>query len=312
MGPDGLRYANGSAIRSVATARKLTAIPAATPRDSVNVERLVRNGILWAAGTPVAYPAPWPEGRQSALLLVQDVEAEYQNAFAMADLLEDLGLPGTFFPVSRLVMGGRELAQALVRVGEVGSQTSDHTPVAGLTYQDQLIRLRRTYSEIEEVSGYVGNFTVRIRKKPSFVRAEDCTACGDCAEVCPEPGGNEFDMALKARKAIYRPFPQSEPAAYIIDREACLNEKILVCQRCMEVCEPDAIDFDDRPAEIELDVGAVVVASGVDLYDPTGVDFYGYGRLPNVVTATDFERLLSSSGPYAGTPDSDRPGWSGT
>ncbi|MGD8362380.1 MAG: polysaccharide deacetylase family protein [Gemmatimonadota bacterium] len=164
---------------------------AATPRDSVNVERLVRNGVLWAAGTPVAYPAPWPEGRQSALLLVQDVEAEYQNAYAMADLLEELGLPGTFFPVSQLVMGDKELAQAMVRVGEVGSQTSDHTPVAGLTYQDQLIRLRRTYSEIENWAG----------SPPAGLRPPEESFDANTLRAWKEAGGRYLLAVNQARSA---------------------------------------------------------------------------------------------------------------
>jgi peptidoglycan/xylan/chitin deacetylase (PgdA/CDA1 family) len=157
----------------------------------VNVERLVRNGVLWAAGTPVAYPAPWPEGRQSALLLVQDVEAEYQNAYAMADLLEELGLPGTFFPVSQLVMGDKELAQAMVRVGEVGSQTSDHTPVAGLTYQDQLIRLRRTYSEIENWAG----------SPPAGLRPPEESFDANTLRAWKEAGGRYLLAVNQARSA---------------------------------------------------------------------------------------------------------------
>jgi len=126
---------------------------AATPRDSLKLDRLVQNGILWAAGRILASPAPWPDGKRSALLLIEDVEAEYENALAMADLLEDLNLPGTFFAVSQLVLDDPELGRALARVGEVGSQTSDHTPVAGLTYEDQAIRLRRSWTEIRGWTG---------------------------------------------------------------------------------------------------------------------------------------------------------------
>ncbi len=126
---------------------------AATPRDSLRLDRLVQNGILWAAGRAVAAPAPWPNGKRSALLLVEDVEAEYPNARAMADLLEELKLPGTFFAVSQLVLDDTELGQTLARVGEVGSQTSDHNPVAGLAYEDQAVRLRRSWIEIRDWTG---------------------------------------------------------------------------------------------------------------------------------------------------------------
>ena len=126
---------------------------AATPRDSLRLDRLVQNGILWAARRAVAAPAPWPHGKRSALLLIEDVEAEHQNALAMADLLQDLKLPGTFFAVSQLVMDDPQLGQRLASVGEVGSQTSDHTPVAGLSFQDQAVRLRRSWTEIQGWTG---------------------------------------------------------------------------------------------------------------------------------------------------------------
>jgi len=126
---------------------------AATSEDSLHLGRLVQNGLLWAAGQMTAYAASWPHGRRGALLLVEDVEAEYQNAEAVAELLEELEVPGTFFAVSQLVLEDPELGQSLVRAGEVGSQTSDHTPVAGLTYQDQVVRLRRSRTEITTWTG---------------------------------------------------------------------------------------------------------------------------------------------------------------
>jgi len=126
---------------------------AATPRDSVLLDRLARNAVLWAAGRPVASLAPWPDGKRGALLIVQDVEAEHRNALALAALLRDMEVPGTFFALSRAVMDDMELAEALTAAGEVGSHTSDHTPVAGLTYQDQLVRLRRTWTEIRGWTG---------------------------------------------------------------------------------------------------------------------------------------------------------------
>lgn len=126
---------------------------AATRLDSLRMTRLVKNGIAWAAGIPTASAAPWPNGRGAALLLVEDVEAEYRNASAFAELLEELHVPGTFFAVSQLVQGDRALGEALSAAGEVGSQTSDHAPVAGLTLQDQTVRLRRSWNEIEDWTG---------------------------------------------------------------------------------------------------------------------------------------------------------------
>jgi peptidoglycan/xylan/chitin deacetylase (PgdA/CDA1 family) len=126
---------------------------AATARDSTNLEQLIRNGILWAAGRAFASVSPWPSGKRAALLLVEDVEAEHGNAAAMAELLRELELPGTFFAVSQLVMDDPELGRVLSEVGEVGSQTSDHNPVAGLSYQDQSVRLRRSWAEIRGWTG---------------------------------------------------------------------------------------------------------------------------------------------------------------
>jgi len=126
---------------------------AVTPTDSLNLRRLIQNGILWAAGVPFASPAAWPQGRTAALVVTLDVEDEPRNAVATADLLRERGLAGTFFVVSALVQGETDLASALVAAGEVGSQTSDHTPVAGLTSPDQRARLRRSWSEIESWAG---------------------------------------------------------------------------------------------------------------------------------------------------------------
>jgi heterodisulfide reductase subunit A len=165
-----------------------------------------------------------------------------------------------------------------------------------------------TYSEVEEVAGYVGNFTVRIRKKPSYVIAEDCTACGDCVEVCPEPGGNEFDMALSSRKAIYIPFPQAVPSVYTLDADRCLNSKlesstgfrVLACVKCEEVCLPKAIDYDMQAEIVEREVGTIVVATGFDLQLGDQAAQYGYQQSLDVMDGLEFERMLSASGPTGG------------
>jgi len=118
------------------------------------MRRLVQNGILWAAGAAVASPAAWPGAKRAALVFALNVESEPRNAMKMAALLREEELPGTFYAVSQLVQDDSELAQALTAVGEVGSHTSDHTPLAGLTRQDQRIRLRRTWIEIEAWTGH--------------------------------------------------------------------------------------------------------------------------------------------------------------
>ncbi|MCJ7708648.1 MAG: FAD-dependent oxidoreductase, partial [Anaerolineales bacterium] len=157
-----------------------------------------------------------------------------------------------------------------------------------------------TNAEVIGCEGEPGAFRVRVRKHPRYVREGLCTACGLCVDVCPQVQGNEFDLGLKARKAIYRPFPQSVPSTYIIDRDACLNGRILVCNHCVEACEPDAIDFDMLPEEVELDVGSILVSVGFQEFDARKLPQYGYGRFPNVITSLELERMLNPAGVTAG------------
>jgi len=156
-----------------------------------------------------------------------------------------------------------------------------------------------TYSEVVDVSGYVGNFEVSIKKKPRYVNMEICTGCGLCVDPCPIVCENEFDLGLGTRKAIYIPFPQAVPGKYTIDMEKCI--KCGICAR-KEVCEPGAINFEDKPEYVKAKVGTIIIATGWDLYNPTELDQYGYGRYPNVITGLEMERLLSSTGPLDGKP----------
>jgi heterodisulfide reductase subunit A len=164
------------------------------------------------------------------------------------------------------------------------------------------------YSEVEEVNGSVGNFRVRIRRKPRYVRNELCTSCGACALTCPAPGPNEFDLGLATRKAIYIPFPQAVPSTYTLDADRCLNAglesktgfRMIACHRCEEACLPNAIDFDAKPEIAEREVGAVVLATGFQLSTSRHAEACGYGRLEDVMDGLEFERLLSAAGPTGG------------
>ncbi|HSG48500.1 MAG TPA: polysaccharide deacetylase family protein [Longimicrobiales bacterium] len=126
---------------------------AATPDDSLRLVRLAQNGVHWAAGVPLAQAAPWPLGHRAGLVFALEVESEPRNAEPVAALLRQEGVPGTFFAVTRLVEGDEELSRILVAAGEVGSQTTDHAPLAGLTAQDQAVRLRRSWNEVEGWTG---------------------------------------------------------------------------------------------------------------------------------------------------------------
>ncbi len=154
-------------------------------------------------------------------------------------------------------------------------------------------------SEIVEVSGYIGNFKVKVKKKPRYIKKE-CTACGDCVKVCPVEVPNEFEEGLTYRKAIYIPFAQAVPALYLIDEKSCLGIGDNTCAKCKEVCGPDAINFTAKEEIVELDVGTIIVATGVDVFEPTALTEYGYMKFPNVITSMEFERIINAGGPTGG------------
>ncbi len=158
-----------------------------------------------------------------------------------------------------------------------------------------------TLSEVLSVDGEEGDFQVRVRQNPRYVDPEKCIACGSCAEKCPKKVPNEFDMGLGKRKAIYLRYPQAVPLKYAIDPDHCIYlKKPGRCGFCEKVCPADAINFKDQPKEHLLNVGSVILALGFKPFDPSGLDFTGYGNLKNVVTSMEFERLLSPSGPCQG------------
>jgi len=152
-----------------------------------------------------------------------------------------------------------------------------------------------TYSEVKEVKGSVGNFVVKVLKKPRYVDETKCTGCGICAEHCPAEVPNEFDENLGMRKAIYMPFPQAVPRVMTVDKENCLE-----CGLCEKVCDLKAVDLGQQPEEVELNVGAIIVATGFDVFDSSEIPVYGYGRYKDVITALELERLLCASGPTGG------------
>ena len=157
-----------------------------------------------------------------------------------------------------------------------------------------------TYSEIENVTGFIGNFSVKIRKKARYVWEKDCTACGECSKVCPIIVPNEFQMGMSLRKAIHIPFPQAVPSSYILDMNHCLGNNPIACGKCYEACDKKCIDYDMLDEIVDVKVGAVIVATGMDVYDPTKLDDYGYTRFENVITSMEFERLICSEGPSKG------------
>ena len=158
-----------------------------------------------------------------------------------------------------------------------------------------------TWSEVTDVQGYVGNFTVTVKKKARYVKTDVCTGCGICTEKCPKKVIDEvFEAGLGYRKAIYTPFPQAVPKYPVIDVANCTYFQKGTCRACEKLCPSEAIDFTQEDEYITLQVGNIVLATGFDLFDPRRVPQYGYGRLANVFTSLEFERLSNAAGPTNG------------
>jgi len=132
------------------------------------------------------------------------------------------------------------------------------------------------------------------------VDTSKCNACAECSAVCPVIKPDEYQMGLSSRKAIYIPFPQAVPCSYILNMEDCLGTNPIACGKCIEVCEQDAISYDDKDEIITRDVGTIIVAIGLEAYDPRELPEYGYTRYENVLTTMEFERLICAGGPTGG------------
>ncbi len=158
-----------------------------------------------------------------------------------------------------------------------------------------------TWSEVVNVSGYVGNFNVTIKKKARFINEELCTGCGVCEEKCPKKVIDEvFEAGIGYRKAVYIPFAQAVPKFPVIDKENCTYFIKGTCKACEKFCPTGAIDFKQEDQLINIEVGNIILATGYDLFDARRVSNYGYGRFPNVFTSLEFERLSNAAGPTNG------------
>src|SRR5512137_2761736 len=157
-------------------------------------------------------------------------------------------------------------------------------------------------SEVQEVQGRAGAYRVKVLRHATRVDAETCVACADCAQFCPVVVPSEFDVGIATRKAIYIPFPQAVPNAYLVDAEHCtwILSDGKKCGACVKKCGKAAIHLDARDEVVELEVGNIVVATGYQAFDARRIERYGYGKHPNVLTALEFERLTNASGPTGG------------
>jgi len=158
------------------------------------------------------------------------------------------------------------------------------------------------YSEVEEISGSVGNFRVKVRKKARYVDESKCVGCSVCEEKCPWKVPSEFEVGLGKRGAIFIPFAQAVPNVATIDRDHCvyIQSGGKKCGACIKFCEANAIDFNQTDQIIELEVGAIILATGYDLLDSSQIPQYGYGKYANVITGLEFERMTCASGPTLG------------
>ncbi len=157
-----------------------------------------------------------------------------------------------------------------------------------------------TGARIERIQGEAGNFQVAVVQEPRYVDTGKCVACGLCAQKCPTKVQDSHDEKLRQRKAIYIPYAQAIPGAYVIDKDHCRFFTTGKCQVCQKVCQNKAIDFEQREETFTIEVGSIILSPGFDEFDAKLVYEYGYNRFPNVITSIEFERILSASGPYLG------------
>jgi len=175
------------------------------------------------------------------------------------------------------------------------------TPKMVSVGQHEMIDLM-TYSEVESITGSPGAFKATILRNTRRVDEEACVACGMCSDVCPVQVSSEFDAGIATRKAIYIPFPQAVPNAYLVDESACtyVQTNGQKCGACAKKCPKECIDLDAHGDVLQIEVGNVIVATGYDVLDASSIERYGYGTFPNVLTALEFERLTNASGPTGG------------
>ena len=265
------------------------------------------------------------ENREAAALKAKAVISGAVRRVALHQALEPIRVP--IHPNTLVVGGGIAGIQAALEIAESGHQVylverepsiGGHmaqfdktfptldcsacilTPRMVSVGQHPNISLY-SWSEVEKVDGYVGNFKVQVRKKARYVSEELCTGCGICVEKCPwKVTDDAFEAGFAKRKVIYTPFPQAVPKYPVLDRPNCVYFQKGTCKACQKFCPTGAIDFEQQDQIVELEVGNIILATGYDLFDCRRIPQYGYGRLANVFTSLEFERMSNAAGPTSG------------
>jgi heterodisulfide reductase subunit A len=175
------------------------------------------------------------------------------------------------------------------------------TPKMVSVGQHEMIRLL-TRSKVVSVTGKPGSYRVKIRQSARYVDIKACVACNQCAEVCPVKVESEFDAGISLRRAIYIPFPQAVPNAYLVDAENCIyiQSEGKKCGACLKKCPKECINLSEIDSTIDIEVGNIIIATGYELLDVSKIEQYGYGIYPNVLTSLEFERLTNASGTTGG------------
>jgi heterodisulfide reductase subunit A len=241
---------------------------------------------------------PAPSGSRPAALVIGGGIAGIQASLDLADA----GFP--VYLVERSPSIGGRMSQLDKTFPTLDCSSCILTPKMVDAGRHPNIRLL-TYSEVDRVEPREGGFQAQIRLKPRYVDMDKCRGCGLCAEACRLSGrvSSDFNAGLSKRGAIYVPFPQAVPLVYTVDPEQCVFLTRGVCGKtfkCKDACDAQAINFDQKEQLLEVEVGAVIVATGFDLFDPLRKPELGYGTYPQVITTLEFERLASASGPTAG------------
>ena len=211
--------------------------------------------------------------------------------------LADAGFKVTL--VERLPYIGGRMSQLAVTFPTLDCSQCILSPKTSVVAHHENIELI-TNAEVVRVGGFVGNFSVDIKKNPRFVDFDLCNICGDCVDVCPVIVPSEFEGGLGPRKAIYLPFAQAVPSTYVLDIDNCLGIHPLVCSKCKDACEQKAIDYDMQPEILTKTFGIIIIATGYDLYDIGKIPEYAFGTDVDVIDSLQFERMVYAAGPTGG------------